>query len=53
MCNSYLFMKFSREKSAVSHSIIWSRPLTAKRVEIDGATAYSVDGLFLLLIIWC
>jgi 5'-nucleotidase len=41
------------EKSAVSHSIIWSRPLTAKRVEIDGATAYSVDGLFLLLIIWC
>ncbi|KAG7542872.1 Survival protein SurE-like phosphatase/nucleotidase [Arabidopsis thaliana x Arabidopsis arenosa] len=32
------------EKSAVSHSIIWSRPLTAKRVEIDGATAYAVDG---------
>ncbi|KAG7616027.1 putative 5'-nucleotidase [Arabidopsis thaliana] len=32
------------EKSAVSHSIIWSRPLTANRVEIDGATAYSVDG---------
>uniref|UniRef100_A0A1J3IGG7 5'-nucleotidase SurE n=1 Tax=Noccaea caerulescens TaxID=107243 RepID=A0A1J3IGG7_NOCCA len=32
------------EKSAVSHSIIWSRPLTAKRVEIDGATAYAVSG---------
>lgn len=49
MCNSYCFMTFSREKSAVSHSIIWSRPLTAKRVDIDGATAYAVDGLFLLL----
>ncbi|KAL1220649.1 hypothetical protein V5N11_003353 [Cardamine amara subsp. amara] len=32
------------EKSAVSHSIIWSRPLTAKRVDIDGATAFAVDG---------
>ncbi|WZZ26595.1 hypothetical protein YC2023_009996 [Brassica napus] len=35
-----------REKSAVSHSIIWSRPLTAQRVEIDGAEAYAVCGLF-------
>ncbi|CAF2151111.1 unnamed protein product [Brassica napus] len=32
------------EKSAVSHSIIWSRPLTAQRVEIDGAEAYAVSG---------
>ncbi|CAN8232052.1 unnamed protein product [Cochlearia groenlandica] len=32
------------EKSAVSHSIIWSRPLTAQRVDIDGAVAYAVDG---------
>ncbi|KAJ0251148.1 5'-nucleotidase [Hirschfeldia incana] len=32
------------EKSAVSHSIIWSRPLTAKRVEIEGAEAYAVSG---------
>ncbi|VVB01108.1 unnamed protein product [Arabis nemorensis] len=32
------------EKSAVSHSIIWSRPLTAQRVEIDGAIAYAVSG---------
>ncbi|ESQ56073.1 hypothetical protein EUTSA_v10025783mg [Eutrema salsugineum] len=32
------------EKSAVSHSIIWSRPLTAQRVEIDGAVAYAVSG---------
>ncbi|KFK43729.1 hypothetical protein AALP_AA1G164900 [Arabis alpina] len=32
------------EKSAVSHSIIWSRPLTAKRIEIDGAIAYAVSG---------
>lgn len=35
----------NREKSAVSHSIIWSRPLTAKRVEIEGAEAYAVSGL--------
>ncbi|KAF3601011.1 hypothetical protein F2Q69_00034663 [Brassica cretica] len=33
---------WSSEKSAVSHSIIWSRPLTAQRVEIDGAEAYAV-----------
>ncbi|CAH2079114.1 unnamed protein product [Thlaspi arvense] len=32
------------EKSAVSHSIIWSRPLTAQRIDIDGATAYAVSG---------
>ncbi|KAF3492692.1 hypothetical protein DY000_02053803 [Brassica cretica] len=32
------------EKSAVSHSIIWSRPLTAHRVEIEGAEAYAVSG---------
>ncbi|KAG2248016.1 hypothetical protein Bca52824_087644 [Brassica carinata] len=32
---------WSSEKSAVSHSIIWSRPLTAQRVEIDGAEAYA------------
>ncbi|CAN6916262.1 unnamed protein product [Brassica oleracea] len=37
---------WSSEKSAVSHSIIWSRPLTAQRVEIDGAEAYAVCGLF-------
>ncbi|CAH8313115.1 unnamed protein product [Eruca vesicaria subsp. sativa] len=32
------------EKSAVSHSIIWSRPLTAQRVEIEGAEAFAVSG---------
>ncbi|CAN8324523.1 unnamed protein product [Cochlearia groenlandica] len=32
------------EKSAVSHSIIWSTPLTAQRVEIEGAVAYAVSG---------
>lgn len=41
-----------REKSAVSHSIIWSRPLTAHRVEIEGAEAYAVSGLFLFDRLW-
>ncbi|CAI0466124.1 unnamed protein product [Linum tenue] len=33
-----------REKSAVSHSITWRHPISARRVEIDGATAYGVSG---------
>ncbi|KAL4588310.1 hypothetical protein LXL04_001194 [Taraxacum kok-saghyz] len=32
------------EKSAVSHSITWRHPITAKRVEINGATAFAVSG---------
>lgn len=32
------------EKSAVSHSITWRHPLSAKRVDIEGATAYAVSG---------
>ncbi|KAJ8768335.1 hypothetical protein K2173_021488 [Erythroxylum novogranatense] len=32
------------EKSAVSHSITWRHPVTARRVDIDGATAYAVSG---------
>ncbi|CAL1396767.1 unnamed protein product [Linum trigynum] len=32
------------EKSAVSHSITWRHPISARRVEIDGATAYGVSG---------
>ncbi|CAI0559533.1 unnamed protein product [Linum tenue] len=32
------------EKSAVSHSITWRHPISAQRVEIDGATAYGVSG---------
>lgn len=32
------------EKSAVSHSITWRHPLSAKRTEITGATAFAVSG---------
>ncbi|CAN1280210.1 5'-nucleotidase SurE [Linum perenne] len=32
------------EKSAVSHSITWRHPISARRVAIDGATAYAVSG---------
>ncbi|XP_074584520.1 uncharacterized protein LOC141840436 [Curcuma longa] len=32
------------DKSGVSHSIIWNRPLSAKRTEITGATAFAVSG---------
>lgn len=41
-----LVAPFFREKSAVSHSITWRHPLAVKRVEIEGATAYAVSGLF-------
>lgn len=39
------FFSFSREKSAVSHSITWRHPLAVKRVDMEGATAYGVSGL--------
>ncbi|KAM1301424.1 hypothetical protein ACFX15_012129 [Malus domestica] len=32
------------EKSAVSHCITWRHPIAAKKVHIDGATAYAVSG---------
>ncbi|KAB1214196.1 5'-nucleotidase SurE [Morella rubra] len=32
------------EKSAVSHGITWRHPLSAKRVDIDGVTAFAVSG---------
>ncbi|PIA31789.1 hypothetical protein AQUCO_04900223v1 [Aquilegia coerulea] len=32
------------EKSAVSHSITWRNAVSVNRVEIEGATAYSVSG---------
>ncbi|KAK0607417.1 hypothetical protein LWI29_014667 [Acer saccharum] len=32
------------EKSAVSHSITWRHPVTARRTNIDGATAYAISG---------
>ncbi|KAK4370517.1 hypothetical protein RND71_009992 [Anisodus tanguticus] len=32
------------EKSAVSHSISWQRPLSVKKVDISGATAFAVSG---------
>ncbi|CAM9000600.1 unnamed protein product [Rhodiola kirilowii] len=32
------------EKSAVSHSITWRHPLSAKKTEIDGALAYAING---------
>ncbi|WCJ23753.1 5'-nucleotidase SurE [Euphorbia peplus] len=32
------------EKSAVSHCITWRHPIAARRVEIEGATAYAVSG---------
>ncbi|KAK4755803.1 hypothetical protein SAY87_009560 [Trapa incisa] len=32
------------EKSSISHSITWRRPLVVKRVHIDGATAFAVSG---------
>lgn len=32
------------EKSAVSHSITWLHPIAAKKVHIDGTTAYAVSG---------
>ncbi|KAL3505915.1 hypothetical protein ACH5RR_031297 [Cinchona calisaya] len=32
------------EKSAVSHSITWRNPVSVKRVDISGATAFAVSG---------
>ncbi|MFS7929946.1 putative 5'-nucleotidase [Helianthus anomalus] len=32
------------EKSAVSHSITWRQPVSAKQTEISGATAFAVSG---------
>ncbi|KAI5573385.1 hypothetical protein POPTR_010G088000v4 [Populus trichocarpa] len=32
------------EKSAMSHSITWRDPIAARRVEIEGATAYAIAG---------
>lgn len=32
------------EKSAVSHGITWRHPISAKQVEIEGATAFGVSG---------
>ncbi|XP_021747630.1 uncharacterized protein LOC110713494 isoform X1 [Chenopodium quinoa] len=32
------------EKSAVSHGITWRHPIAAKKVEIEGATAFAVAG---------
>ncbi|KAJ0093687.1 hypothetical protein Patl1_25377 [Pistacia atlantica] len=32
------------ERSAVSHGVIWAHPLSAKLVDIDGATAFAVSG---------
>ncbi|XP_057538574.1 uncharacterized protein LOC130816020 isoform X1 [Amaranthus tricolor] len=32
------------EKSAVSHGITWRHPILAKKVEIEGTTAFSVSG---------
>ncbi|OWM74258.1 uncharacterized protein LOC116208606 isoform X1 [Punica granatum] len=32
------------EKSAVSHSVTWRHPLQARRVYIDGASAFAVSG---------
>ncbi|GFZ22046.1 survival protein SurE-like phosphatase/nucleotidase [Actinidia rufa] len=34
------------EKSAVSHSITWRHAVSVKQVDIDGATAFAVSGLF-------
>ncbi|KAL8162197.1 hypothetical protein V2J09_013686 [Rumex salicifolius] len=33
-----------QDNSAVSHSIIWHRPLAVKKVEIEGAEAYQITG---------
>ncbi|CAK8570996.1 unnamed protein product [Lathyrus sativus] len=33
------------EKSAVSHCITWIHPIAAKKVHIDGTTAYAVSGI--------
>ncbi|CAM9001734.1 unnamed protein product [Rhodiola kirilowii] len=32
------------DQSAVSHSITWRQPLSAKMIDIKGATAFSVPG---------
>lgn len=32
------------EKSAVSHGITWRHPVSAKQVDIDGATSFAVSG---------
>lgn len=37
-----------REMSAVSHGITWVRPVSAKQVEMDGATAFMVSGNLML-----
>jgi hypothetical protein len=36
-----------RDYSAVSHGITWRHALRATRVEIEGATAFAISGLFL------
>lgn len=39
-----LFISFCRDKSGVGHGITWRRPLSAKQVDIVGATAFAVSG---------
>lgn len=36
------------DQSGVGHGITWRHALSAKRVQIEGATAFAVSGLFLL-----
>ncbi|KAK9139845.1 hypothetical protein Scep_009526 [Stephania cephalantha] len=43
-CYQVLVCAPDSEKSAVSHSITWLHPISAKHVEIEGATAYAVSG---------
>lgn len=38
------FCSLFSEKSAVSHSITWRNPVSVKRVDISGSTAYAVSG---------
>ncbi|GFZ14104.1 survival protein SurE-like phosphatase/nucleotidase [Actinidia rufa] len=38
------YRTFSREKSAVSHSITWISAISVKRADINGATAFAVSG---------
>lgn len=39
---SYYFI--CRDKSGVGHGVTWRYALSAKRVEIEGATAFAVSG---------
>ena len=38
-----------REKSAVGHCTTYRHPVAAEKVEIQGATAFAVSGLFSVL----